>query len=369
MKKIEILIFVLLALSPGTLKAQFNINAELILKADNNINSNYEQINDEIFEADLKLSYGIIPGLKKLKLFYDGSFNYYKRNTEHTFHEHAAGIDYSSSLGRERETDLDIGAVYSIAQNRSNYSYLDNSSIYAYGNIKHYLSKKIIGQLDYNFSYNMFNEFNDFNNLQNYLSVGAEGLLSSKTSLGVELKGGIKTYLNALNTGTGKNKKGSSGNKGTSVIRIDAAGNFSHELFNKTDLYIESGLNKNFNSNGRYITSGNKSGMNNTFDDEFSYDGVYISMLLSRQLPWNTFLLMSFDYRNMNFTNRPAYDLNENIINSERIDKSASLSVDLTKYFKNFELKLSYKFINTVSNDLYYNSHNNIYSFQISSGF
>jgi hypothetical protein len=369
MKKIEVLIFVLFAFFPLTLKAQFSVKADLILKADNNINNNYEQINDEIFEAKLKLGSGIIPGFKKLKMFYDGSFNYYKRNIEHTFHEHTAGIEYSSSLGCKRETDLDIGAVYSITQNRSDYSYLDNSSIHAYGNISHYLSKKIIGMIDYEFSYNMFSEYNDFNNFQNHLSANAAGFLSSKTTLGVELKGGIKSYLNALNTGNGKNKKGSSGNKGTSVVRIDASGNFNYELFDKTNLYFESGLNKNFNSNGRYITSGNKSGMENTFDDEFSNEGLYVSMLLSSRLPWNVYFLMNLDYRNMNFTNRPAYDLNENIINDERIDKSTSLSVDITKYFKSFEVKLSYQYINNNSNDLYYNSHNNIYSFQISSGF
>jgi hypothetical protein len=362
MKKIEVLIFILMIFFPMTLKAQFSVKADLILKADNNINNDYEQISDEIFEADLKLSSGIIPGFKKLKLFYDGSFNYYKRNVEHTYHVHSAGIDYSSSLGRKRLTELDFGAVYSITQNRLDYSYLDNSSVYAYGNISHYLSKKIIGMLDYEFSYNMFSELNDFNNFQNHLSFGAAGFLSSKTTLGVELKGGIKSYLNALNTGNGKNKKGSSGNKGTSVIRIDAIGNLNYELFDKTNLFFESGLNKNFNSNGRYITSSNKSGMENIFDDEFSYEGVYASMFLRSRIPWDIYLNLNIDYRNMNFTNRPAYDLNENVINDERIDKSSSISVGITKYFKPFEVKLTYKFINTISNDLYYNSHHRDFS-------
>jgi hypothetical protein len=218
----------------------------------------------------------------------------------------------------------------------------------------------------------MFSEYNDFNNLQNHLSGSITGFISSETTLGVELKGGIKTYLNALNVLTGKNginKKGNSGKKGSNIIRIDASGNFRQELFSKTDLQIVAGLNKILINNVRYITSGNISSMGNIFDDEFSYEGFYTSVTLSQQLPWNMFLFIGAVYNNMNFINRPAYDLNGNVISGERIDNTASISIDITKNFKIFELKLMYQYANNISNDLYYNSRNNIFSFQISSGF
>jgi hypothetical protein len=371
-KKIEVLVLMLLVILPGTLNAQLNLNGGLTFRIDDNIYNNYEQVNDEVFAAGFQMSTGIIPGFSKFKLYYDGTFNYYKRNIDRTFHEHTAGIEYSSSIGRKENTALNFGAEYSITGNRSSYSYLDNSSIYAYGTIRQYLSEGIFGKLEYGGSNNMFSEYNDFNNLQNHLSGSITGFISSETTLGVELKGGIKTYLNALNVLTGKNginKKGNSGKKGSNIIRIDASGNFRQELFSKTDLQIVAGLNKILINNVRYITSGNISSMGNIFDDEFSYEGFYTSVTLSQQLPWNMFLFIGAVYNNMNFINRPAYDLNGNVISGERIDNTASISIDITKNFKIFELKLMYQYANNISNDLYYNSRNNIFSFQISSGF
>jgi len=365
----------MLALLYSTASAQFGLSTGLNMSYNDNINSNYQFLSDEVTEFFLESSYSFPSKNKNFELYYEGSFNYFRRNVNRTFHEHSAGIVFSSSFGKKLSSSLNIGGAYNLSLNRDDYTYLDNSGASAFANYKTYIGKRTSWQLGYTFNYYNYNEISDFNNFQNYVYTSLTGYLPSRTTLSFETGLGVKTYLNSqTNTstsgmGSGKHKMGSSTVLGESVFRLDVTGRLSQSIFDKTGLSLSAGYTKNLSSNERFLVSGNVTGNDNSLDDEYSFEGPYTEISLTRHLPWGLAAVLSGGFQYRNYIDRPAYDLNENLLSNERIDKLYTASLGLIKNFENFGFRLAYNYIQNSTNDEYYNFKNNIFSIELGAGF
>ena len=192
--------------------------------------------------------------------------------------------------------------------------------------------------------------------------------------MSIETGAGVKTYLNSLVSGTsgmgqGKHSMGSVTLLGESVSRLDLSGKISQSIFDMTGLSLSGGYSKTLESDGRYLTSGIVNGNDNVFDDEYSFEGPFVTSSLTQRFPWGIAAVLTGSYQYRMFINRPAYDLQENVISDERTDDVFGASFQLIKNFDYFGIRFVYNYIDNSSNDRYYNSGNNIFSVEIGAGF
>jgi hypothetical protein len=384
------LVFLLL-LFPLKLSAQFSLSTGLDMSFNDNINSNYQSLSDEVSELFLDGSYDFSSKYRNLELYYEGSLSYFNRNVSRTYHEHSAGLNYSNSFGKNSNSSLSLGASYRISLNRDDYSYLDYSKASAFAKFKTYVSKRVQWQIGYVFDYFNYNEISDLNDVQNYVYTSFTGFLPSRTSLGIETGFGMKNYVNSFSavtnttgingmggmdfmggngSGMGGYRMGSS-STGTdrNVMKLDITGKISQSIFDRTGLSFTAGYSKNLKSDERFLISGNVTGSNNVFDDEYSFEGPFVESSLTQRFPWNVAAVISAGYQNRIYVDRPAYDLNENILSNERTDKVFTASLQITRNFRNFGISLVYSHINNSTNDAYYNFENNIISLELGAGF
>ncbi len=363
----------LLMLFPSKSYSQFGLSTGLNMSYNDNINSNYEYLPDEITEFFLEGSYNIPSRNKSIEFYYSGSYNYFRRNISRTFHEHTAGFSYSNSFSKKSNSALNLGSSFKMSLNRDDYSYLDFSNANAFANFRTYTGKRTLWQIGYNFDYFIYNDFSDFNNLQNYVYTSFTGFLPSRTALTFETGFGAKSYLNSLSTSTtmgqGKHNMSSSSIFNETIMRVDVSGKLTQTILDNTGFSISGGYTKNLKSDDRYLISGNVTGSDNIFDDEYSFEGPFVESSLTQRFPWGISASLGGIYRHRIFIDRPAYDLEENIISSERIDDEFTASFSLMKNFNYFGIRLVYNYINNSTNDRYYNFNNNVFSVEIGAGF
>ena len=363
-----------LVLIPSASNAQFSLSTGLNMSFNDNINSNYELLSDEVTEFFFETAYDFPSKNKNFELYYEGSLNYYRENINRTFHEHTVGMMYSTSFGKKLGSSFNTGASFLTSLNREDYTYLDYNDASAFVNYRTYTGKRTAWQIGYSFDYYNYSDISDFNNIQNYLYTSFTGYLPSRTTLGIETGAGVKTYLNSLvssssSMGQGKHKTGSTTLLGESVSRLDISGKVSQSIFDMTGISLSGGYSKILKSNDRYLVSGNVTGSDNVFDDEYSFEGPFVHSTLTQRFPWGIAAVLAGSYQYRMFVDRPAYDLNENVISDERADDVFSASFQLVKNFDYFGIRFVYNYINNTSNDQYYNFRNNIFSVEIGAGF
>ena len=216
----------------GNASAQFNLNTGLNVSYNDNINSNYEYLTDEVSELFFETSYDFPSKNKNLQLYYEGSFKYFRRNVTRTIHDHSAGLIFSHSFGKQSTTGLNVGASYSTSINRDVYSYLDYNGASAFADFRHYVGKRTLWRTVYNFNYFNYSELSDFNNFKNEILTSFTGFLPSRTSISIAAAFGVKTYINSStsNTGQRKYKMANSSVFGESVLSLDISGKISQSI-------------------------------------------------------------------------------------------------------------------------------------------
>jgi len=363
-----------LVLIPSVSNAQFSLSTGINMSFNDNINSNYELLRDEVTEFFFETAYDFPSKNKNFELYYEGSLNYYRRNISRTFHEHSVGMIYSTSFGKKLGSSFNTGASFLTSLNREDYTYLDYNNASAFANFRTYTGKRTAWQIGYRFDYFNYSEMSDFNNIQNYLFTSFTGYLPSRTTLSIETGGGVKTYLNSIvsstsGMGQGRHRMGSVTLVGESVSRLDLSGKISQSIFDMTGISLNGGYSKILNSNDRYLVSGNVTGSDNVFDDEYSFEGPFVTSSLTQRFPWGIAAVLTGSYQYRMFIDRPAYDLQENVISDERTDDVFGVSFQLIKNFDYFGIRFVYNYIDNSSNDRYYNFRNNIFSVELGAGF
>jgi len=363
-----------LVLIPSVSNAQFSLSTGINMSFNDNINSNYELLRDEVTEFFFETAYDFPSKNKNFELYYEGSLNYYRRNISRTFHEHSVGMIYSTSFGKKLGSSFNTGASFLTSLNREDYTYLDYNNASAFANFRTYTGKRTAWQIGYRFDYFNYSEISDFNNIQNYLFTSFTGYLPSRTTLSIETGGGVKTYLNSIvsstsGMGQGRHRMGSVTLVGESVSRLDLSGKISQSIFDMTGISLNGGYSKILNSNDRYLVSGNVTGSDNVFDDEYSFEGPFVTSSLTQRFPWGIAAVLTGSYQYRMFIDRPAYDLQENVISDERTDDVFGVSFQLIKNFDYFGIRFVYNYIDNSSNDRYYNFRNNIFSVELGAGF
>jgi len=361
----------LFVFTPGSF-AQFSLNSALNVSFDDNIFNNYESTHDQVSELYLGLSNDFDTEKSNLQLYYDGSLSYYRKNVSRTFHQHTAGISYSNVFGKNINTTLNLGAYFDAVFNRTVYSYLDTRNVSAFGNIKHYLSKRVAGLLGYRFGYIMFKEFPDLNYIDNNVITRVTGYLPSKTTLSIESDLVIKTYTEIFEMGSGQGRHGQSrmrSSSNESVIQIAVSGRIAQSMFELTGLSGGVKYQKNITDESRFVSTGTVLSVNDVFEDYYAYEGPVVDVSITQGLPWNIMANVSVSYQYKKYRNHPAYDLNQVEISGERIDKVTAVALSLEKDFNNLGFGIYYTYLNNISNDAYYNFRNNVFTVGLNAGF
>jgi hypothetical protein len=170
--------------------------------------------------------------------------------------------------------------------------------------------------------------------------------------------------------GQGMHGSGQSGSSSTgNVFQVSVSTRVAQSLFDITGLSIGAKYQKNITDETRYISSGTVLSGNDIFEDIYAYEGPTVEAMLTQQMPWNIRVNASASYQYKKYRNRPAYDLNQVVISSERIDKVTDITFSLEKDFKHIGFGVYYTYVNNISNDTYYNFKNNIITIGVNAGF
>lgn len=358
---------------------QFQLSTSIHTSYDDNISNNHLNIKDKVAQFSLSSAYDFTSEESNTQLFYMGSFNYFNKAIDRTFNAHSAGLVYTNLFGEDLESALNLGGTYNTRSNRSSYTLINYNQYTAYINAKHYLGERVVGKLGYRLKYLGYEELQELSNLENYGFAQVTTFLPSKTTLIFETGLGLKTYTNAppetLSTiGSGRPRQ-TLNETSPSVIQFIGTVRAAQSIFENTGLSFAMQYQKNLQEETRYLSSGYMISDDEIFDDNYGYEGTSFELTLTQILPWSMMSSLSASYGNKNYVNRPAYDLNDNIISNQRVDKLFVTSFMLEKTFStsgfinNFSISLLYDYIDNNSNDLFYKHKNNVGAINFEFGF
>jgi hypothetical protein len=103
------------------------------------------------------------------------------------------------------------------------------------------------------------------------------------------------------------------------------------------------------------------------FDDHYGYEGLQTSLMLTHLLSESMLLRVTGGVQNRLYSSLAAYDLDGNVLSSQRNDQRASLSLLFQRDFQmGFTLKAAIDFIRNYSNDPYYDYRNTAVALELS---
>ena len=357
-----------------TVNAQWETETTLHTSIDDNVNNNYEQLNDKVTQLNLGTGYTFDDSDWNTQFFYQGSYNHYAALTDRIFYYHAAGIA-ATYLGEEHEFDL--GATYSARLNRSAYSFLGYDEIGAYITYKTEPVEEFIGTLGYRASYTSFNELSELNNLENVLFGNVTYSFETKTTVIAGGDLGAKWYSPVPTEGAMGGSRGNGSimkSLGTMTSQVSAFVKIGQSIFEKTGLSGYVRYQANILNNARSLLNIYSVTDDEIFDTRYGYEGLYYELSVKQLFPHAFAAEIGYGVAEKNYVNSAAYDLNGNILSSSRNDMRYIFSAEIKKGFDISEnntlaMSLQYDSIINNSNDPYFNYHNSVVALQLGFGF
>ncbi len=368
-----IMMFIALTVIYATVYAQWETETTLHTSIDDNVNNNYERLNDKTTQLNLGTGYTLGDSDWNTQLFYRGSYNHYMTLTDRIYYFHSTGI--AATYDGEAH-EFDLGATYSARLNRSAYSFLGYDEFDAYVAYKAEPVESFIGTLGYRANYTTFNELSDLNNLENVLSGSLTHSFATKTTVIAGGDIGAKWY-SAVSTE--RSMRGSRGNSimkslGTMTSQASAYVKIGQSLFEKTGISGYARYQVNILNNARSLLNIYSVTDDEIFDTRYGYEGLYYEFSLKQLFPYAMAAEIGYSVAEKNYVNASAYDLRGNLLSAARNDMRYIFSAELKKGFEISEsntlaVSLQYDSIVNDSNDPYFNYTNNVFAFQLELGF
>jgi hypothetical protein len=361
----------------GAARTQFSAEATVTTLLDDNVNNSYLQVRDKITEAGLKAGYDWETEVSNTQLFYSGSLNYFSAITDRTFQAHAFGGTYSYLFDEEKQTLLNTGATYGMRLGRGDYTIYDNTQLSLYANIKHSFAERLAGKASYSFRSVSFSELSDFNYTEHYGFIQGTFFRPTRTTLILEADIGTKIYstpnydsaMQQPSQGKGKGSAQHIAASTPSVTQLIGLARIGQPIMEGTGLSLTTTYQVNLQKESRYLSSeyGTISD-DELFDDHYGYEGLQTSLMLTQLLPAEMQLKLIGSLQDRNYSERPAYDLNNIQTADTREDTRKVLTLQLEKRFESIGvlLGLSYDYIINSSNDVFYDYTNNALTVRLS---
>ncbi len=357
--------------------AQFSFGAQVMTMYDDNVNNNCLGISDKVALLSLQVARDWESVTRNTQLFYTGAYSYFDQVRERTFLYHSMGLAHSRLFGVEKQTQLNAGLTYNLRRNRESYSFYDHQQVSAYVNFKHYLAERSLGRFSYSFRYLRFDELSDFNYVEHYGFAQLTQSFTTKTTLILEADLGTKIYTSANleETASTSRGRGHGGRVVTTsrpkVTQFAGIARLGQGIVAGTGLSLTAQYQVNLQKDSRYLSSEYGSiSDDELFDDHYGYEGPQVNVMLTQLLPAGMVIKISGGTQKRNYSERPAYDLDNNQIAGERADTRKVFSTQLKKIFESlgFSLGLAFDYIRNESNDLFYDYTNNALTVQLSFG-
>jgi hypothetical protein len=339
---------------------------------DNNINDNYEKLEDIYSTFDATVGYNAALNRTDFDVYYNGTFNIYKKYSDKFKNEHSVGASVYNKLNKKRSTGIGFNGNFTVSLNRDEYSYLDYYALSGITGLDVSLSKRWNLSTIYTIDYVNLKEYKIMNNLEHNIMFKLAGYLPWKNSLVVSGGFGYKMYF-SNQSGSGEDRVrrgGSSISAGTSPenLMIGYGGLVYTQTFLKTTgIRFRISGHKTFVSENLYVNE--YINQSSIFEDEFSTNEFLGEVTITQLLPAGFSLKSDFTYIYDYFPGRPAYDINMNITSSNRTDKFFSAGISALKNFGLMNIGLSYYYNSNNSNDSYFNYTKNSVSLWLSAIF
>jgi len=380
--------------------AQADLRVGTWMLADDNIFRNYSGEGDMVFMPYADLGYTAKLGEDQQIYFsYNGDFYFFNQLSQRDFSVHGGHFDYSR-LWPESQTQLALGAMVESRFNPEDYSYYNYTEGGLYASLKHYFRDDLMTLVRYNLDGRGFKEFPEFNYVEQVFSLRTNWFLPSNTTLSLTGTFYNKSYTSDVQTldstfvspedlrdrlllqgrgpmwmrmqqllgddfeGFYRYDVRAQRFPGTNQMALEAS--VAQNLAEGTGLMVGYSARVNPKNRNRYLTNLGESVLNNEelFDDHYSYNGHEARVQLKQLLPGESSLTLLATARTRRFSNRPALDLEGNLLASgdSRRDRAvlvnalftSHISAGFTGALDDFELNVQAGAGRNDSNDRYY---------------
>ena len=360
--------FIITSIVTSNAYAQMGFESHIATMYDDNILNNYQKISDKVSTLTLNAGYGFGGTHWDAKVFYDGTLNYYQSVTDRTNQFHSLQTSFAHYSGQDEENVLSVGLSYGQGFYRGNFAFYDHDQVTATVQYKQFLSDLVINNLGYTFRSIRFSELSDFSYSEHALSGSFSFALPTQTTLIVQTDLGAKFYSTPEPSSEtdGMRKGGMALAPGaiqfTPLVRI------GQSIMEGTGLSLTTKYQWNIQKQTRYLSSSYGAiSDDELFDDHYGYEGLQTSLMLTQLLPESMLLRVTGGVQNRLYSSLAAYDLDGNVLSSQRSDRRASLGILFQKDFQmGFTLKAAVDFIRNYSNDPYYDYRNTAVALELS---
>ena len=360
--------FVVTTIITSNVYAQVGFESRLSTMYDDNILNNYQRISDKISTITLDAGYGFGGARWDGRVFYDGALNYYQSVTDRTNQFHSVRTSFAHYSGEDEENVLNVGISYGRGFYRGGHAFYDHDQVTATVLYKQFLSDLVINNRGYAFRSIRFSAMSDFSYSEHTVSGSFSFALRTQTTLIVQTDLGAKFYSTPEPTSEtdGMRKGGVALAPGavqfTPLVRI------GQSIMEGTGLSLTTKYQWNIQKQTRYLSSSYGAiSDDELFDDHYGYEGLQTSLMLTQLLPESMLLRVTGGVQNRLHSSLAAYDLDGNVLSSQRNDRRTSLSILFQKDFQmGFTLKAAVDFIRNYSNDPYYDYRNTAVALELS---
>ena len=350
------------------LEAQFSLSADFTAMYDDNINNNALQLEDRIGQLSLTAGYDWPGEHPSAQLFYSGSFSYFSRVLDRTFHDHTLGATYSRRLGgSDGPAVLSLGGTYMTRVNREYYSFYDHHQISLHGNLQFSFSEAWTGRAGYAFRSLTLSELPDLDYFEHYGFGQISTTLATRTTIIAEGDIGYKVYKTGnFDTVSVSSGPGAGNTVVTSSIPTvtQAVGliRIGQAITDATGLSITALYQLNLQKESRYLSS--VYGLisdDEVFDDRYAYEGPHGTVMLTQLIGENILVRASAGLHIKRYSDRPAFDLAGKEVSAQRNDTRRYATLLVQGYLETLDIMVSaqYDYIVNSSNDEFYDYTNN----------
>jgi hypothetical protein len=342
--------------------AQFSFETNMQNYYDDNIYNTSYKVDDFVNSFSLNSGYNIESDFNNLQFYYMGNISYYQKNIFKSSNSHKVGV-VNTYLLSENDNPINAGLNYSWRNNRESFIIFDFSQLSAYVNYRHSISGRSYVLIGYIFNKNDYDNFDVFSHYEHRSFITGMMSFETETTLSLGLKYNLKQYTNKIPKQSGSNN----------VSQLGLTVNVSQSIGIYTEISGYASFRKNITDGTRYFSYNDFVVYEEEiFNDLYSNDGYELGFSLIRYLSAAVLTKAEFIYSKKNFSSIPVPDAEgydtDLLRNDKQIAGALAIEFYLSKLIGGMSLELSWNYIRSKSNDLFYNYDNNLLSADLNWG-
>jgi len=337
----------------NALYGQFEVSSEFFRYSDDNIYNSSIKISDNIYNAALNGAYNFASEKNTLQLYTQNTMSYYQINMNTSSFLRKVGVVDNLQLSETNQ--LNLGANYSLKNNRDTFTLLDFSQISAYGNIRHYFSESDFLTGGYIYYNNSFTNFSLFSHDVHKAFIRFNSSFETETSLILSSDLSTKLYSEKIETSANE------------TFQLNLSAQVGQSIAKNTGLSAYFQLKSNLSQAVRSFSfDSTVFYQDELFNDVFSSEGYEAGVSLTKLFSTTFGAKAELVYSKRQFSTLPVFDYDGNILASERRDSQIAFGIelqkDLSSTLQGFAAHFNWNYLYNSSNDSFYKYDNQLFS-------